>query len=51
MFGILEYFRLSNPMGIGGLQTVNLEIQLDIVKRKKIVKIYTPQKKYPGTVL
>jgi hypothetical protein len=27
MFGILAYLILSNPVGIGGLQTMNLEIQ------------------------
>ena len=30
MFGILAYLRLRNPVSTGGLQTVNLEIQLHI---------------------
>jgi hypothetical protein len=30
MFGMLVYLSLSNPVSIGGLQTVNLETQLDI---------------------
>jgi len=30
MFDILAYLRLSSPVSIGELQTVNLEIQLHI---------------------
>ena len=29
MFGTLAYLRLSKPVRLGGLQTVNLEIPLD----------------------